>query len=225
MVKSIFIGLDLSLTCSGVVVLDDHLDLLKAEAWKPPTKVGILTQRLDWYVAKFDELIRFAVEQTAVGAVLGTAADITAVDIAVENYAYSDGDPHLGELGGVLKLRWLKTSGREMTLVTPTCVKKFASGKGNLPKSLIVASVQDKWGKHDEAVNFLHMGKAAEDVSDAYAVARFRASYVLWEQGKFTPNGYELESLSGKKQAPKSKRGQHRKHKDNEVLLPKEHAK
>lgn len=56
--------------------------------------------------------------------------------VVIEDYAFSRGDAHahaLGELGGVIKLA-LHEAGVATVLISPSALKKFATGKGNANK-------------------------------------------------------------------------------------------
>lgn len=70
-------------------------------------------------------------------AVLRMTPGITMV--AVEGYSFGSRDSHahaLGELGGVVRLA-LSELQLPYADIPPTCVKKFATGKGNAPKDAV----------------------------------------------------------------------------------------
>lgn len=81
--------------------------------------------------------------------------------ILIEEYAYSKnmgGQMYLGEFGGIL--RWhICDLTPHVIEVTASCLKKFATGKGNAPKDIVMAHVQKQWGhifrNNDEADSFV----------------------------------------------------------------------
>lgn len=130
------IGIDASLTSTGVAVIDGT----------------IRTERIQSRKAGPDRLIeiRDRVYKIAEG------ADI----VVIEGYAYASGHSahQMGELGGVIRVLL-----REMELkvleVSPGQLKKFATGKGNADKMAIAVAVLKRWKKeftcHDEADAFI----------------------------------------------------------------------
>lgn len=69
--------------------------------------------------------------------------------ILIETYAFSKnlaGQMDLGEFGGLL--RWhLMDHTPHLIEVAATCLKKFATGKGNAPKEVVIGHVQKNWGR------------------------------------------------------------------------------
>lgn len=81
--------------------------------------------------------------------------------ILIEEYAYSKnmgGQMYLGEFGGILRFHLIDYTPHVIE-VTATGLKKFATGKGNSPKDLVMAHVAQRWGKifasNDEADSFV----------------------------------------------------------------------
>lgn len=99
--------------------------------------------------------------------------------VAIEGYAPGAkfNRELLGELGGVTRLA-VHDALHEICppplIVPPTSLKKFATGKGNVPKDNVMLAVFKKWG-----VEF-----KSNDLADAYTVAR--VAYAA-------DNGAELE--------------------------------
>lgn len=140
------VGLDLSLTATGIVALAPsnavYLDIIKA---RPECGQGI--RRASVIAAAVLTWI-----ETHAGAV-----------VAIEGYSF--GSPMrmapLGELGGMVRRDLLE---RDITWleVPPTCLKKFATGKGNSPKDVVMREVFKRWGfEHND-----------NNVVDAYVLAR-----------------------------------------------------
>lgn len=86
----------------------------------------------------------------------------------IESYSYAsrNGGEFLGEFGGLLRSRLLKDIG-EVVEVAPTMVKKFATGKGNSKKEVIIGHVQKRWGVLFEN----------SDEADAYVLYRIGLCY------------------------------------------------
>lgn len=160
-----YIGLDLSMRATGVVVLDDEGSVIKRMriGWKD--SCATVHQR----IAYFDKVSL---------AVSSLVADIAVEDdclheiaIAVEDYAtHGPGDPTIGpELGAIVRLRLVKHP--RLHEISATSLKKFACGKGNATKDVIMLEVYKRWGFDCNGDN---------NLADAYVLARMvRAAYLL----------------------------------------------
>lgn len=117
------LGLDLSLTATGWATADGH---------------GIITSR-GRGIERCREIAYLVIEEvSAVGATL----------VAVEGYAFSarNSQAHaLGELGGIVRDRLL-SYGVPWVDVPPAVVKKWATGKGNAPKGLVLVEAVKRLG-------------------------------------------------------------------------------
>lgn len=81
--------------------------------------------------------------------------------ILIEEYAYSKnmgGQMYLGEFGGILRWNLIDITPHVIE-VTASCLKKFATGKGNAPKDVVMAHVAKNTGRifnsNDEADAFV----------------------------------------------------------------------
>lgn len=86
----------------------------------------------------------------------------------IESYSFAsrNGGEYLGEYGGLLRhslIRWAQ----QVIEVAPTAVKKFATGKGNAKKEVIIGHVQKRWGVLFEN----------SDEADAYVLYRIGLCY------------------------------------------------
>lgn len=123
------VGLDLSLTGTGVVVLSHDNEVLLAETLKNKLR-GM--ERLEFIRNKITDVIddypdaTYCVENYAMGSRAGQAFSI-------------------GELGGVIKLL-LFERGIIPYLVPPTRLKKFITGGGKAEKDMIMMLVYKRWG-------------------------------------------------------------------------------
>jgi len=85
--------------------------------------------------------------------------------VVIEGYSYgSKGQAvyQIAELGGIIRF-WLYTRRMLTVEITPSTLKKFATGKGNAPKSAMVAA----------AVRRFHLPEGHDDDNEADA-------YLLW---------------------------------------------
>lgn len=97
--------------------------------------------------------------------------------IILEGYAFGARGSmlfNIAENAGLLKFHLKKTFGSHPTIVAPTSVKKYWTGKGNANKELMVQTLFDKEGI--DIVKWMQMNKLtspAHDIVDSYAIARF----------------------------------------------------
>jgi len=137
------LGLDLSLTATGYVLLDDDF-----VAWYGSVGGGALrdVERLNF----FDRWIRQELR------------DKRFDQVGIEGYSFAsaNGLPQQGELGGVIKLA-IHQAGIPVTIIPPSTWKKLLLGKGNLPKDRVRIEAFKRYG-----VDF-----ASQDALDAWAVA------------------------------------------------------
>jgi Holliday junction resolvasome RuvABC endonuclease subunit len=126
-------GLDLSLTSTGIA---------------DSTGARTITTKLRGM--ERIEYIRGAIEDTLLLPSLTTL-------VVIEDYAFHGHDSYahaLGELGGVVRW-WLHQTGVPYVNVLPSVLKKYATGKGNAPKDLMLATAIRKLGyeghSNDEA--------------------------------------------------------------------------
>lgn len=150
--KSItWVGLDQSYSGFGVAKLDTDGDT-QTKLWKFPPKDSDGMRLGEIYVM----LVTFFTQ-------LQNAYD--EVHIAMEGYAMGRtfNREKLGELGGIVKLAHSTVFGTDPTVVPPTSLKKFITGKGNANKKEVIAAVQSKW--QTDIKN--------DNVADAYGLAEY----------------------------------------------------
>jgi len=139
------LGLDLSLSSTGYVLLDEDLVV-----WSGSVAGGQLrdVERLQ----HFDRWIR------------GELRDRRFNHVGIEGYSFASQfrGPALGELGGVMKLA-IHQHRIPMTIVPPSTWKKALCGKGNLDKRNASVEIQRRYG----------VAFANEDTLDAWAVAMY----------------------------------------------------
>ena len=162
------VGLDLSLTSTGVCVLPlDDVDTDTPKVLTINTKQrGVPRLRrirslLVESIPSPDKTRAIFIEGYSMGSRSGKAFDI-------------------GELGGVVKV-FLKDVGFvDPVLIPPTSLKKFITGKGNGKKELMREWVYRKFGLGSEIF-------PSNDMVDAYSLCRFGAVWLDWKEGKL-PN-------------------------------------
>jgi len=146
--KITIIGLDLSLTSTGVAVESDTFTV-KSKLRSEP--------RLDEISTTLLELFDDAVNPVGI----------------IEGYAFSKRATQafsLGELGGVVKTR-LFQNGYPFILVAPAARAKFATGRGNAGKSEVVSSISARTGK-------VWTGGNADDEIDAWVLEEMGLTHI-----------------------------------------------
>jgi crossover junction endodeoxyribonuclease RuvC len=147
MIRLPIAAIDPSLTSTGVCLGTDETDwIVKCCGSKPRGKTVL--DRVRRYEGLLQDITRIldAIQPRL---------------ILIEEYAYSKnmgGQMYLGEFGGLL--RWhLCDYTPHVIEVTASCLKKFATGKGNAPKDVVMAHVAQRYGKlfanNDEADSFV----------------------------------------------------------------------
>lgn len=140
-------AIDPSLTSTGICYGTDADDWQTVTCKSKP-RGGALVDRIIRYEGIIEQVQR----------VLATVRPRV---ILIEEYAYSSnqsGQMYLGEFGGLLRWHLIDYTPHVLE-VAPTCLKKFATGKGNSPKDMVMAHVSQRWGKlfasNDEADAFV----------------------------------------------------------------------
>jgi Holliday junction resolvasome RuvABC endonuclease subunit len=131
-----FLGIDASLTSTGIALLDDNW----LTTWREkPKTMGSL--RLDHYDRVMTGLL---------------SRECRPDVVCLEGYAYgrSNKAHAIGELGGLIRLH-LWRSGIPYCIVPPPTLKKFVTGKGSGPKQPMSLHLFKRWGvsveEEDEA--------------------------------------------------------------------------
>ena len=146
-----YLGLDLSLTGTGVAVLDDTGAIVctKTLAFKDRgmERLHKISETINGFLCKYEPEV-VAIEGYSMGSRAGQAFSI-------------------GELGGVVKLLLWKSGYNDPLIIAPTRLKKYITGKGNSPKDTIMMHVYKNWRYEPENNN----------VADAYGLARIALTY------------------------------------------------
>jgi crossover junction endodeoxyribonuclease RuvC len=155
--SNIVIGIDPSLTASGVIILDDGKLVLekviksKPSGDRPIDEVRRISTIVDEIVAQF---IGFG----------------TPTIVAMEGLAFmARNTSALVQLAGLNYMirNELRTRGIPFVIVTPSTLKKFVTGHGNAPKDVMMLETYKRFG-----VSFMD-----NNICDAYGLAQ--VAYVL----------------------------------------------
>jgi Holliday junction resolvasome RuvABC endonuclease subunit len=122
-----YVGLDLSLTATGVAVSVDDLPIAMWTLNDCPYDNGI--ERLDWILAVVIDYCR--------------EADM----VAVEGLSYGSHTPSALERAGLWHLvaHGLWKRGIKSASIPPTVLKKYVAGKGTAEKSIMIREVYRRW--------------------------------------------------------------------------------
>ena len=139
------IAVDPSLTGTGICVV--HKGKFFVALLGDKGKRGL--ERLTYLAGQFARLV----------------AALPGYDLIIEGYAMGARDSHshsLGEVGGAYKMAAFSSRRRVIT-PSPNTIKKFATGKGNAPKEIVMKELFKRWGIDVDSNN----------LADAVAIALF----------------------------------------------------
>jgi Holliday junction resolvasome RuvABC endonuclease subunit len=169
--SALFVGVDPSLTNTGVVLIGTDGSVLGAYNSKLSPKVPKRSMP-DFDLLRLDGIARFAVD-----AITRHTPKCWNCRVHVAYEDYSMHSEHrafaLGELGGVLKVALFTAFGHLVT-VAPTRLKKFATGTGTATKKAMVARAATE----SAHLTSLPRAQRTDDVCDAYFLAKY-AWYVF----------------------------------------------
>ncbi|MDP4158202.1 MAG: crossover junction endodeoxyribonuclease RuvC [Bacillota bacterium] len=146
----IIIGIDPSLTSTGICVMSEHGQVIESQAIQPKNKGP---ERLALFRQSLVNLISLR----------------SNVHAFIEGYAFGANNQReaLGELGGVLRLT-LYDQNANMVIIQPTALKKFATGKGNADKIAMAVALEKQF----------QLEYPTSDQTDAFWLATFGRSYL-----------------------------------------------
>jgi crossover junction endodeoxyribonuclease RuvC len=148
-----YMGLDLSLSATGAVLIDSEYAILKKEII---TSTARGTERL------------YLMEMSLLDFIDDNKIDL----LCIESPAYAaPGNLHeLGKLAGMVELALYK-KGINFIYAAPTQLKKYVTGKGIGEKSIIILDVYKYWGEEIRDNN----------IADAYVLSRIARDFHLTE--------------------------------------------
>lgn len=144
------VGIDLSYTSTGLVLLNQVGELYSTEAIKTtPDHFPVHEDRIRHIVGYVMRKIQTSIRYIKL--------------VCVEGYAFSAkyNRETSGELGGVLRCS-LREAQFNYLVIPPTVLKKYATGKGNCGKDEVRLGVYKQWG---------HEAKTDDEI-DAFVLAK-----------------------------------------------------
>ena len=144
-----FIGLDISVTGTGLVVLDKELYQVAA--------VCIESKPMpDWY-----QRVNMILDRVKLYMPIDRKVNAA---LFVEDYAYAAKGQvfNIAELSGIIKFHIARVWNIPFLKIPPTTLKKFTTGTGTAPKELMMKEVYKRYG----------MDYNNNNIADAYALAR-----------------------------------------------------
>lgn len=157
-------GIDLSLTCTGYVEIDQGMQLVVAEAIRG--NVGKIAKIRG--IPKVAAIVARILEHMENGVQL----------VVLEGYAFgaNRAAQKSGELAGVLKHElWRRDI--PIILIPPTSLKLFAAGHGGADKGRMISCANQKCS----LLNLDPKTSWHEDIADAYWDAVVAATYLGWD--------------------------------------------
>lgn len=173
MKKKFYAGIDLSLTGTAIVILDDEFKVFSKELI--PTKSSLeLVDRLKFISNRISEIVNIFIDSELYVNIEGYA-------FGVKNSRMFD----LAELGGIVKYISLQNKPhiKKILITPPTSLKKFITSSGNSKKEIMMKEI---YKKYDFDTN-------DNNIADAFALAVFCYNYVKNPSDLFA---YQKESLN-----------------------------
>lgn len=175
------LGIDPSLTGTGVALV--------SLSGKEPKVERLLSIKSTPSASPYARIARYDAIVTKVMEALGGLTS-PVIAASIEGYSFMARGSALSalpELGALLRYR-LEQSHIPWCEFAPSSVKKFATGKGNAMKDLMLLNVQAKFGAMLTAGNF---SLKDSNQGDALALAMMLVTYVQWKHfGMSLPKDY-----------------------------------
>lgn len=149
-----YIGIDPSITNTGIVVLDSDGKLIKAA----DCKLAFKNKKFDSDIQRYMGIANYVVSNFPLDKELL---------IGYENYSFNSVHRgySLAEYGGILKSTILRLFPKTtITLIAPTANKKFATGSGNATKNMMVKQANSESAE---------LQTISDDICDAFFLAKF----------------------------------------------------
>jgi len=149
--KEYFIGLDLSMTGTGMIIIDNNLNIINQELISSSPSDGSNEKRI---IKLKNNIFSFLPE------------DLKMINkIGIEGISYGSKGRSIAEMSALnyfIRISCLENNLSYME-IPPTTLKKFITGKGNSPKDLMLLKTYKKFGVEFDNNN----------LCDAYCLARF----------------------------------------------------
>jgi len=140
----LFMGLDLSLTGTGCVVLDEEGKLISHDVWgeelKRSAPVRDKIERMVYIANKIVSELKRLKRQSYYK---GPNGEHPVIHVGIEGYAFGarGAQNDLGEIQGVVKSQIWLASRIEPVIIVSSTARKAVMGKGNYPKDKILAEL------------------------------------------------------------------------------------
>jgi len=148
----LYIGIDASYTSTGLIVMDETLEIKKQQNLAFNKKGTECEERL------------IMVKHQLVDPIISMHYNFD-IKVAIEGPSFASKGAYILQMGALnFFIRyWFKLEDVDYTVVTPGELKKFVTGKGNAKKDMMLLHVFKKWG-----IEFSN-----HDLADAYSLARY----------------------------------------------------
>jgi len=142
-----YCGIDPSLTGTGIVVLNENLEIAEQKL--------ITTKSSDEIENRLESIV---------SQIISILEKYTPINVNIEGLSFGSRGQSMLELAGLHYLIRISLKGRciNYEMVPPTVIKKFVTGKGNCKKNLMLLNVYKKYGISFEDDN----------LCDAYCLSR-----------------------------------------------------
>jgi len=162
---AIVIGLDLSLTATGLVVVSDDPNL---NTFPQHLKKEILDQILITSTPKEETTPRIIrISARVMEAIVKYKPNVVIIEGPAFGVQKSSSIFTLGELAGLVKSSMYAMQ-QSFVIVTPSALKKWITGKGNAKKDLMLLKVYKRFG-----VEF-----SDDNLCDAYSLAKYGFQFI-----------------------------------------------
>jgi Holliday junction resolvasome RuvABC endonuclease subunit len=155
----ITIGIDQSYTSSGVVILDDSGNLVDVRRLVSDKKLDMFDRA--WQMANF---------------VVDTIIEVGADSVAIEGLAFGIRGSATRDLAGLqymIVCLVRHRTGKDVKIIAPLTLKKFATGSGKASKKDMVAAIPPEFVHFMQVEKGLKKTTGLTDVADAYFLAKY----------------------------------------------------
>ena len=143
-IPDLFVGLDLSLTGAGCVVLDWDGSVLSHNVWgeklERDARVRDKIERMIYIANKIVSELKRLKRQSYYK---GPNGEHPVIHVGIEGYAFGarGAQNDLGEIQGIVKSQLWLALGIEPVIIASSTARKVVMGKGNFPKDKILAEL------------------------------------------------------------------------------------
>jgi Holliday junction resolvasome RuvABC endonuclease subunit len=172
----VVVGVDYSISCPCICIYDPDKDpyfvfITNRNKYTYPFKYGVGLMHDKTVIENENQLVKFNANAELLVSVIRKSG---AKNIFMEGYSYSSKGMvyNIGENAGIFKHKLL-TQKLDYTVVAPTQIKKFATGKGNANKEKMLQSFIETTGIELENYGFSAGKNPSSDIVDSYFIAKY----------------------------------------------------